>query len=205
MPTASTAASSLASTSRTARASGQEDATATVSSFYCPIRTCCSCWRKRVIWRWSGPPPIGSRNSPESRRSRARPGTTRCWSATSCWFATGRRWPHSGCPLRAARKYRLPGHSGPQQRRPLHRGAQSSDLGLQLPYTPQVPVGASSRPAQHCCTLVKEITYGKYNPSWVEQEHLPRRRSELRASLRPEFFEPRFQDRGQRKRLPEFA
>ena len=32
-----------------------------------------------------------------SRRSTARPGTTRCWSATCCWFATARRWPRSGC------------------------------------------------------------------------------------------------------------
>jgi len=37
-----------------------------------------------------------------SRRWRARPGTTRCWLATSCWFATARRWSHSGCPSRAA-------------------------------------------------------------------------------------------------------
>ena len=31
-------------------------------------------------------PPTSSRSSRGSRRSRARPGTTRCWSATSCWF-----------------------------------------------------------------------------------------------------------------------
>ena len=36
-----------------------------------------------------------------SRRSRARPGTTRCWSATCCWSATARRWPRSGSPARA--------------------------------------------------------------------------------------------------------
>ena len=45
-------------------------------------------------------PPTSSRSSRGSRRSRARPGTTRCWSATSCWFATARRWPRSGCPSR---------------------------------------------------------------------------------------------------------
>ena len=45
-------------------------------------------------------PVHGARAS--SRRSRARPGTTRCWSATSCWSATARRWPRSGCPSRAA-------------------------------------------------------------------------------------------------------
>ena len=46
-----------------------------------------------------GPRPVhGGRAS--SRRSRARPGTTRCWSATSCWSATARRWPRSGCPAR---------------------------------------------------------------------------------------------------------
>ena len=45
----------------------------------------------------------------------------------------------------------------------------------------------------------------KNNPSWVEQEQLPRRRSVLRAGAGPEFFERRFQDSGQRKRLPEFA
>ena len=32
-----------------------------------------------------------------------------------------------------------------------------------------------------------------------------RRRSVLRAGAGPEFFERRFQDSGQRKRLPEFA
>ena len=32
-----------------------------------------------------------------SRRSRARPGTIRCWSATCCWCATARRWRRSGC------------------------------------------------------------------------------------------------------------
>ena len=46
--------------------------------------------------------PTSSRSSRGSRRSRARPGTTRCWSATSCWFATARRWPRSGCPAWAA-------------------------------------------------------------------------------------------------------
>ena len=46
--------------------------------------------------------PTSSRSSRGSRRSRARPGTTRCWSATSCWFATARRWPRSGCRSRAA-------------------------------------------------------------------------------------------------------
>ena len=43
-----------------------------------------------------------SRSSPGSRRSRARPGTIRSWSATSCWCATARRWPRSGCPSRPA-------------------------------------------------------------------------------------------------------
>ena len=49
--------------------------------------------------------PDSSRSSRGSRRSRARPGTTRCWSATSCWFATARRWPRSGCRSRAADAY----------------------------------------------------------------------------------------------------
>jgi len=57
----------------------------------CPIGTCCWFRRKRVNWRWSGRPPISSRSSRGSRRSTARPGTTRCWPATSCWFATARR------------------------------------------------------------------------------------------------------------------
>ena len=47
-------------------------------------------------------PGVSSRSSRGSQRSRARPGTTRCWSATSCWFATTRRWPRSGCPSRPA-------------------------------------------------------------------------------------------------------
>ena len=41
-------------------------------------------------------PPTSSRSSRGSRRSTARPGTTRCWSATCCWFATARRWRRSG-------------------------------------------------------------------------------------------------------------
>src|ERR1039458_3377913 len=89
-------------TSRTASASGRADATATASSSCCPIRTCFWCCRKRVSWRWSGRSPISSRSSRGSRRSRARPGTTRFWPVTSCWFATARRWPRSGCPSRAA-------------------------------------------------------------------------------------------------------
>jgi hypothetical protein len=52
-----------------------------------------------------------SGSSRGSRQSRARPGTTRCWSATSCWFATARRWPRSGCPSRAA-DGGLRGHRG---------------------------------------------------------------------------------------------
>jgi hypothetical protein len=32
------------------------------------------------------------------RRSMARLGITRCWSATSCSCATARRWPRSGWP-----------------------------------------------------------------------------------------------------------
>jgi outer membrane protein assembly factor BamB len=42
-----------------------------------------------------------SRRWRDSRRSRARPGTTRCWLATSCWFATASRWRHSGWRLQA--------------------------------------------------------------------------------------------------------
>ena len=38
-----------------------------------------------VNWRWSRQPPINSPSSRGSRRSRARPGTTWCWPATSCW------------------------------------------------------------------------------------------------------------------------
>ena len=36
------------------------------------------------------------------RRSRARPGTTPCWSATCCWCATARRWRRSGSRSKAA-------------------------------------------------------------------------------------------------------
>ena len=50
---------------------------------------------------WSARPPSGSRSSRGSRRSKARPGITRSWSVTSCWFATARRWRRSGCPSRA--------------------------------------------------------------------------------------------------------
>src|SRR6185436_7255801 len=101
MPSASTAACSRASISRTASATGRADATATASSSCCPTRTCCWCCRRKVSWRWSGRPPTSTRSSRGSRRSRARPGTTPCWPATSCWSATARRWPHSGCPSRA--------------------------------------------------------------------------------------------------------
>ena len=50
-------------------------------------------------------PPTSSRSSRGSRRSTARPGTTRCWSATSCWFATARRWPRSGCLRRSLQRH----------------------------------------------------------------------------------------------------
>ena len=86
---------------RTASASGRAAATATASSSCCPTRTCCWCCRKKASWRWSRPRPISSRSSRGSRRSRARPGTIRRWSATSCWFATARRWPRFGWPSRA--------------------------------------------------------------------------------------------------------
>src|SRR5437773_7792899 len=102
MPSASTAASSRASISRTASASGRADATVTANSSGYPTRTCCWCCRRRASWRWLRRPPASSRSWRGSRRSRARPGTTRCWSATSCWFATARRWSRSGCPPRAA-------------------------------------------------------------------------------------------------------
>ena len=48
-------------------------------------------------------PPTSSPSSRGSRRSKARPGTIRCSSATSCWFATARRWPRSGSLLPAAK------------------------------------------------------------------------------------------------------
>src|SRR5450755_17600 len=102
MPSASTAPYSRASTSRTDSANGRADVTAPASSSCCPTRTCCWCWRKKAIWRWSGRPPTSSGNSRGSRRSRARPGTTRCWSVTAYWYATARRWPRSGCPSRSA-------------------------------------------------------------------------------------------------------
>src|SRR5216683_2502862 len=54
-------------------------------------------------------------------------------------------------------------------------------------------------------TDTRAIAYGKNNRFCVDKEQLPRRRSVLRASAGPEFFERRFQDSGQRKRLPEFA
>src|SRR5439155_10412301 len=118
MHSASTAASSRASTSRTASASGRADATATASLSYCPIRTCCWCCLRRVSWRWSGRPPTSSRRSRDSRHSKARPGTTRCLSAMSCWFATARRWPRSGCPWRAADGGRLRGDRGGKRKTP---------------------------------------------------------------------------------------
>jgi outer membrane protein assembly factor BamB len=96
-----------ASTSKTASASGRADGTATASSSCYPTKTWCWSCRKRASWRWSRRRPTSSRSSHGSLRSRARPGTTRCWSETSCWFATARRWLHSGCPLRAADRGRL--------------------------------------------------------------------------------------------------
>jgi len=44
----------------------------------------------------------GSGRSRGSRPSKARRGTTRSSLATSCWSATARRWPRSGCPSQAA-------------------------------------------------------------------------------------------------------
>jgi hypothetical protein len=51
-----------------------------------------------------GRPPISSRNWRGSRRSRARPGTIRCWRATSCWCGTARKWPLSGSAWRTAER-----------------------------------------------------------------------------------------------------
>src|SRR5580704_6314728 len=85
-----------------ANASGKADAIVMASSSSWPIRTCCWCCRKKVSWRWSGRHPISSPSSPDSRASKAKPGTTRCWQATSCSFATASRWPRSGCPSPAA-------------------------------------------------------------------------------------------------------
>ena len=98
-PSVSTAAFSRASISRTARASGRADATATASSSCWPTRTFCSCCRKTASWRSCRRPPTNSPSSRASRRSRERPGITRCWPATSCWFATAKRWPRSGWRL----------------------------------------------------------------------------------------------------------
>jgi hypothetical protein len=46
--------------------------------------------------------PINSPSSRGSRRSRAKRGTIRSWSATSCSFAMARRWPRSDCRSRVA-------------------------------------------------------------------------------------------------------
>ena len=80
----------------TASASGRAAATATASWCCCPIRTCCWCSPRKASWRWSGATPDQFTELAASRRSRARPGTTRCSSATCCWSATARRWPRSG-------------------------------------------------------------------------------------------------------------
>jgi outer membrane protein assembly factor BamB len=71
--------------------------TATANSFCCPSKICCWCCRNKVSWRWSMRPQISSRNWRDFRRSKARRGTIRCWSVTFYWFATARRWSHSGC------------------------------------------------------------------------------------------------------------
>src|SRR5580765_2707185 len=115
MPTASTAASSRASTSRTASGSGRAAATATDSSSCCPTRTCCWCCRRRASWRWSRRRPTSSRSWGGSPPSRARRGTTLCWPATCCWLATARRWPPSGWPGRAADR---PGPEPVEERKP---------------------------------------------------------------------------------------
>ena len=51
-------------------------------------------------------PPTSSPSSHASRRSTARPGTTRCWSAMSCWFATAKRWRRSVSRRAAHRHHR---------------------------------------------------------------------------------------------------
>jgi len=70
-------------------------------------RTCCWWYQRRASWRSFGPRPISSQRWRGSRRSTARPGATRCWSATSCWCAMLRRWSRSGWPARTVVGVRL--------------------------------------------------------------------------------------------------
>src|SRR4051795_1376517 len=91
------AAFSRASISPTARANGRAAATAAVNSFCCRIRTCCWWFRRKASWRWSVRHPTSSPRWHGSPRSKARHGTTRSWSGTSCWCATTRTWPPTSC------------------------------------------------------------------------------------------------------------
>ncbi len=57
-------------------------------------------------------PPISSPSWDVSRRSPARRGTIRCWPATSCWFATARRWRPSVSPRTAPGHHRSTAEGG---------------------------------------------------------------------------------------------
>ena len=69
MPTASTAEFSRASASRTASASGRAAATAMVSSFCSPIKTCCWCSRRKACSRSSKRRPASSPSERVTPRS----------------------------------------------------------------------------------------------------------------------------------------
>ena len=75
--------------------SGRAGATATASSCCWRTTTCCWCSRKREIALVKAAPDQFTEVARFPRRSRARPGTTRSWSATSCWCATITRCPRS--------------------------------------------------------------------------------------------------------------
>src|SRR5829696_8051593 len=96
-PTASMEASWRASISPPVNGSGKAGVTARGNSSCCRSRTFCSSCRRRAKSSWWAQPPSSTSRLAASKRSRERPGITRSWFATFCWFATARRWPRSSC------------------------------------------------------------------------------------------------------------
>ena len=108
-------------------------------------------------WRWSGQRRISSGRSRDSRRSRARPGTTRSWWATCCWSATARRWRRSGWRWRTLSRLSQPAGLAPRSLRRSASRADGSALPQPVTIRRHVPATSSGRAAVALCLLAAAV------------------------------------------------